>query len=243
MALTVKVPEAAKERVDKARAMSTTEDALDEILTVAIEQNGRAPAAHFPRLFEYPWTLEYISRIKNVKTAADIGAGVSPLPLALAKRGIDVYTFDASEMVRTWEQAKDWQAWGFLDYGVKCPKIKSFNKYFSADLVPGMKYDAIYSVSVVEHTPKSARVSIWNEAAKTLSDDGRLVFTIDIVPNTNRIWNHSLGRIVEAPEIHGKISDVHQELRDAGFVVEYQEILRGIPMSRVDLLFFTAKRA
>jgi hypothetical protein len=49
--------------------------------------------------------------------------------------------------------------------------------------------------------------------------------------------------MVEPYEIHGKISDVHDELREAGFVVETQETLRGLPLTPGDMLFFTARRA
>jgi 2-polyprenyl-3-methyl-5-hydroxy-6-metoxy-1,4-benzoquinol methylase len=243
MPLRVKLPPAVLERVEAARKMSTTEDALDEILNIGMEELGRVPAGHFPRLFEYPWILDQILKVPNLNSVADIGAGVSPLPVTLAKRGVNVYTFDASETVRTWEKPNEWNAWGYLDYSVRYKNIRSFNAYFKADSVPDVKYDVICSVSVVEHTPKSARVDIWNEAAKALSENGRLIFSIDLERNSNNIWNFVLGKVVEKQEIHGKIQDVHEELRQAGFVVETQEVLRGLPMSRIDILFFVARRA
>jgi hypothetical protein len=232
------------ERLKLARGMTTTPDALEEILSIQKEELGRSIASHFPRLFEYPWVLDQILKLKIVASVADIGAGVSPLPVALAKRGVDVYTFDANKRTRTWTDVFEGtkSGWGFLDYGQRYEKIRSFNEYFDANLVPGVKYDVIYSVSVVEHTPKRARVAIWDEASKTLSKDGRLVFSIDIEPNSNNIWNRERGVRVEEPEVHGKISDIHNELREAGFVIETQEILRGIPMSLVDILFFAARR-
>jgi hypothetical protein len=104
-----------------------------------------------------------------------------------------------------------------------------------------MKYDVIYSVSAIEHTPRSARIAIWNESVKALSKHGRLVCTIDLARYSNNIWNRSQGRVVEPNEIHGKISDVYRELEEAGFVVDTREVLRGLPMSRVDLLFFAAR--
>jgi len=243
MTLRVTLPESAKDRVETARKMSTTQEALDEILNVSMEERGQVPTSHFPRLFEYPWTLHQILKLKNVNHVADIGTGVSPLPVALAKRGMRVYTFDASHMKRTWEMPTKWSGWGYLDYGVRYNNMRSFNKYFSADLVPNVKFDVICSVSVVEHTPKSARVNIWRESAKALASDGRLVFTIDLERHSNNIWNKSFYKIVEPSEIHGKICDVQKELADAGFVMEFQEILRGFPMSPVDMLFFTARRA
>jgi len=243
MALRVELPGSAITRVEKARSMTTTEEALDEILNISMEERNQVPTGHFPRLFEYPWALEQISKLKNVKNAADIGTGVSPLPIALAKRGINVYTFDASHMQRTWDMPTKWSGWGFLDYGLRYENMHSFNKYFSAEAVPGVKYDVIYSVSVVEHTPKTARCDIWNESAKCLTEDGRLVFTIDLERNSNNIWNRSFYKPVEETEVHGKITDLHQELREAGFVVENQEVLRGLPLSPADFLFFVARRA
>jgi hypothetical protein len=222
--------------------MSTTEDLLDEILNVSMEIGGDVPGRHFPRLFEYPWVLDQILRTENVHRVADIGAGVSPLPLVLAKRGIEVHTYDASTTRLDWKIPAIWSNWGFLDYSSKNPGIKSFNEYFRL-VDPSIKYDVIYSVSAIEHTTKSARVGIWNESAKALPQHGRLVCTIDLVRYSNNIWNHSLGRIVEPNEIHGRISDVYRELEDAGFAVETREVLRGLPMSRVDLLFFVARPA
>jgi 2-polyprenyl-3-methyl-5-hydroxy-6-metoxy-1,4-benzoquinol methylase len=242
MTLMAELPKAARNRIAHARKMSTTVDTFDEILHVAMEQGGHVPGGHFPRLFEYPWVLHQILRMKNAERIADIGTGISPLPLVLAKRGMHVYTFDNSQLKLTWDVPTKWSTWGYLDYSHRSANIKSYNKYFSAQLVPDIKYDVIYSVSVVEHMPRSARINIWSEAAKALSKNGRMVFTIDLERYSNNIWNRCQGRIVEPYGIHGKISDVYQELQDAGFVVEMQEVLRGLPLSRVDLLLFTARR-
>lgn len=242
MTLMAELPKAARDRIDQARRMSTTVDTLDEILHVAMEEGGHVPGGHFPRLFEYPWVLHQILKMENVERVADIGTGISPLPLALARRGMQVYTFDASQLELTWEMPTRWSTWGYLDYSHRSANIKSYNKYFSANLVPETKYDVIYSVSVIEHIRKSARVEIWNEAAKALSKRGRMIFTIDLERYSNNIWNRSQGRLVEPYEVHGRVEDVCRELQDAGFVVEMQEVLRGLPLSRVDMLLFTARR-
>lgn len=242
MTLRVDLPESAKERYSMARQMATTEETLDEILNVTMEEFGCAPVGYFPRLLEYPWILHQISQMKNVQHVADIGTGISPLPVALAKCGICVYTFDPGPVHRDWENLNNSTGWGYIDYGFRYNNIKSFNEYFTSDVVQGIRFDVIYSVSVVEHIPRSDRVRIWHEAAKVLSDEGRLVFTVDLKPYSNNIWNLSEGEIVEPPEIHGRISDIYQELRDAGFTVEASEVLRGVPASPVDLLFFIARR-
>jgi len=228
------------EKIALAAKLSTNTAALADIVETSREKLNFLPA-HFPRYIEYPWVLERIRSLPGARVAADIGAGISPLPIVLAEAGIQVDTFDASERIRNWSDRKGWNSWGYLDYGEKFENVRSFNAYFSADAA-GAKYDVIYSVSVVEHTPKSERVKIWREAAKALAPGGRLIFTIDLVRNSTKIWNKNLGRIVEDPETHGDIAMVVQELDEAGFVQDYVEIVRGLPLAKVDLLFFSARR-
>ena len=57
----------------------------------------------------------------------DIGAGMSPLPLFLAKRGMFVECVDKHPAVRVFPPQPDWTEWGFIDYGPLHPNLSSFH--------------------------------------------------------------------------------------------------------------------
>jgi SAM-dependent methyltransferase len=215
-------------------------DELVDVYAACMKHLKRVPG-HFPRHLEYPWILSRVAATPGLTHAVDVGAGISPLPIILGERGVKVATFDSSGEVRSWEDRTKWNGWGYLDYGEKYENIESYNRIFTADLLPA-KIDALYTVSVLEHTPKRMRLDVWREAYKALRPGGRTVHTIDIVPNSQRVWNLSMGQRVESAEAHGTVGDIREELTEAGFRIVEFDRKKDIPMSPVDLLCIVAEK-
>lgn len=188
------------------------------------------------RSIEYPWVLEKIIEDGEV-TVADIGAGVSPLPIVLGQRGCSVTTLDFHSITRDLNNREDWNEWGFLDYSTIMSTIDSYNmnvlKYR-----PKKKYDVIYSVSVIEHMPKKTWEQVVRWAAQWLKPGGRLILTLDLIPASNQLWNYSEGVEVESIAQHGALTDFRATLQKNNFVENEFRIIRDIPFSRTDLALF-----
>ena len=185
------------------------------------------------RAIEYPWVLEKITEVNPVEIA-DIGAGVSPLPIVLGQTGYAITTIDFHPLIRDVDQ-KDWNEWGFLDYSKFISTIKSHN----LDVLkfqPEYKFDLIYSVSVIEHMPRTMWELFIKWATKWLKPGGRLVLTLDLIPESNFLWNFSEGLEVEEPSQHGSLEDFRDTLRRNSLVERDFKIIRGIPFSKTDLV-------
>lgn len=194
--------------------------------------------AHFPRVFEYSWILHKLESKKlNV---LDIGAGVCPLPLCLAMTGWNVVTVDSHNLVRDLAKKGDWNEWGYLDYSHFNEKIKSFNTDFGS-FNSEEKFDVIYSVSVIEHMPALNRRKIIKKAARLLNNGGLLLLTVDVVPNTDEIWNLSENKQVENARKHGKLENLKKELSRAGFELVENFVQREIPFSKTDIFYVVAR--
>jgi 2-polyprenyl-3-methyl-5-hydroxy-6-metoxy-1,4-benzoquinol methylase len=194
--------------------------------------------SHYPRVFEYTWLLEQLEFQKN-GSVLDLGAGVCPLPLCLAENNWQVTTVDAHTTVRKEKDKAEWNEWGFLDYGSINPSITSKNINFSK--FKSLKsYNCIYSISVIEHMPKKSRVQILKKTASLLKKGGMLLLTIDLIPNTNNLWNFSENKEVESIEVHGNIDSFSEELKESGFEISEVQIQRDIPDSRTDLYYVKA---
>ncbi len=191
--------------------------------------------SHYPRVFEYTWLLEHFE-YKSNQRVLDIGAGVCPLPLCLAELGHNVITVDSHPVTRKLSEKPNWNEWGFLDYNSIDDRIISHNLDFGS-YKSDKKFDCIYSISVIEHMPKSSRIRVLKKARKLLKKNGELLLTIDIVPNTNKIWNRSEDKQVEDENIHGTVDTFKSELKKFGFNVVEEHILRNIEDSRTDVWF------
>lgn len=195
--------------------------------------------SHYPRVFEYTWLLEQFEGKSNLKVL-DIGAGVCPLPLCLSKMGMEVTTVDSHATVRLQMDKEDWNEWGFLDYSTIDNKIESKHINFTGYKTL-KKYDCIYSVSVIEHMPKSVRQKVLKKSAKLLKKGGRLLLSVDVVPGTDDIWNLSENKEVEPLDDHGTIDTLKEELESNGFEIEEATIQRNIANSRTDVLYIKAQ--
>lgn len=191
------------------------------------------------RAVEYPWTLARIMEA-GPHTVADVGAGVSPLPIVLGERGCRVTTIDFHPMHREMARQAEWNEWGFLDYSQFDRDIESYN----VDVLkfrPAAKFDLIYSVSVIEHMPRS----VWERFLKWVGDwlkpGGRLVLTLDLVPGTEQLWNFSEGVEVEPITQHGTLADFRAALKKNGLIERECSFVRGIPLSRTDVVLLNCE--
>lgn len=198
--------------------------------------------AHNPRAIEYPWILAQIPENLASRTVLDVGAGLNPVPFMLADRGASVVTVDCHCEVRDPAQRTAWNEWGFLDYGKLDRRIISVHTAYE-DYTPATLFDCIYSVSVIEHLATRIQ-SLWIERfAGQLKSNGLLLLTVDLVPDSDRLWNFREGQRVEAEEKHGTLQTIVGELRAAGFRVGHCGVKRNIPRSRVDVGFILAYRS
>lgn len=191
------------------------------------------------RSIEYPWVLEKITQ-NSATTVADIGAGVSPLPIVLGQREYLVTTLDFHPILRDLNKQEEWNEWGFLDYSTIMPTINSHNmnvlKYS-----PKEKYDIIYSVSVVEHMPRKSWEQVVRWVARWLKPGGRFILTLDMIPASNQLWNYSEGMEVEPLTEHGSLADFRDTLKKYNFIEKDFNIVREIPFSRTDLALLEYK--
>lgn len=190
---------------------------------------------HYPRLYEYPWLLEKLGRDLEGVKIADFGAGVTPLPLQLAQRGANVFTIDKHEIKRDIKHIEKANEWGFFDYSVLDSAVQSYNQALDEHTFEKESLDVWYSISVVEHMPAFVRRSIFKIMADSLKSGGRLFLTIDLVKDSNKLWNMAEGKIVEDENEHGTFESFINELEELGFAIEEKEIYRMPKEERVDI--------
>jgi hypothetical protein len=197
--------------------------------------------AHNPRAMEYPWILAQLPSETRGWRILDVGAGVNVLPLMAADLGSIVTTLDNHPSTRDPADRATWNEWGFLDYSVLDSRIKSVRSAYETWKTPAL-FDTIYSVSVIEHLPSEVRLKWIENFWLQLEVRGLLLLTVDLASNTNSLWNHCEGQLVEDPAIHGDFSTLIGELQRVGFEIESTDIRREIPNCRVDIGFIRAKK-
>jgi SAM-dependent methyltransferase len=197
--------------------------------------------AHNPRALEYPWILANLPRDLRGLRILDVGAGVNPLPFVLADRGAMVTTVDSHPLTRTIADRGDWNEWGFLDYATIDARIRSLRSNYE-DARFAEQFDAIFSVSAIEHIPASNRRLWLDQFARQLRIGGVLLLTVDLVPNSEALWDRSEGKLVEATYVHGEFATMLEELDRAGFAIDGTDIQRAIADSPVEVGFVSAHR-
>lgn len=210
-------------------ALTPYREALLELVACGRERIGFFPS-HNPRALEYPWVLANMPVQLAGLRILDVGAGVNPLPFALARRGANVVTIDNHPLQRTPGQREEWNEWGFLDYSQLEARIASLHVAYE-DSLSSMTFDCIYSVSVIEHLRRAVRQCRAGKFAAQLAVGGLLLLTVELIPDTNLLWNLSEGTVVEPTSAHGEVASLLDELRAAGFFVEQTNIQRKIPDS------------
>ena len=191
------------------------------------------------RADEYVWVADRLGRGPRGRVA-DIGAGVSPLPILLAEQGHAVVTIDGSDLLRVPGQGeRGWDGWGFLDYAAFNEGISSINRRAGEAGLAAASLDACYSVSVVEHMPATERRALCELIAGWTRAGAALLLTVDLVPGTDDLWNMNQGRVVESPAAHGTFGELAREVERAGFRVDTHSIRRGyadFPVTDLGLL-------
>ena len=225
------------EKLTKGFAEVSRPDLLQYLVDIS-RHNFGFYTTHYPRVFEYTWLLEQLEHVKEA-SVLDIGAGVCPLPLALTDYGMKVTTVDYHPTVRKKETLNEWNEWGFLDYAMFDPSITSHNQNFS-EFTSSSKFDFMYSISVIEHMPKEIRRQVLKKAKDLLKIGGKLLLTIDLVPNTNNLWNLSEAKEVEPIKVHGTISTLKKELKKLGFAIESESTQRNIKDAVTDVYYIKA---
>jgi len=178
----------------------------------------------------------------NKKQILDIGAGVSPLPIYLAEKDAQIVTVDPHKKIRRWEDCKNLNEWGFLDYSIKNKNIQSINSKIQLLDFPTNYFDYVYSVSVIEHLSKTERLEIWEKISAWTKRGGNLLITVDLIPDTENLRNYSEGEIVEEIGIHGNVTDLKKEICNNGFEIKDCKFLRNVPESRSDSVFMSFKK-
>ena len=225
----------------RARAEAARPDLLDELVATARAVFGFFPD-HYPYTLNYPWVLERLEPLPPGARVLDVGAGVSPLPIVLSRRGVVVESIDKSSTIRTMPVTADWNEWGFFDYSIVDPRIQSQHRD-ACEHVPAHLYDRVYSVSVLAHMTRAEREETVDLVPQWLKPGGRLLFAIDLLPKSDFLWNRSEGVEVESPTEHGTVDDLLRSVDRAGLLVTERKIRRTVYASRTDLLFLEAVRA
>jgi 2-polyprenyl-3-methyl-5-hydroxy-6-metoxy-1,4-benzoquinol methylase len=226
--------------IDEALSIKSINADLFLESVVVSRNNFQWYTKHYPRIYEYPWILEKVGRdLKNLKIA-DLGAGLTPLPIQLAQRGAKIFTVDKypSEIeLATVCQASEW---GFFDYSIFDKNITSLNQLLDESTFETNSFDIWYSVSVVEHMPAEIRRNIFKIMAATLKNNGQLLLTVDLIKNSQQLWNMAEGKIIEDETIHGTLDDFIHELEIIGFNEIEHNIVRMRSAERVDIALISA---
>jgi hypothetical protein len=211
---------------------------LAELTNLSKARLGFFPSAS-RRAVEYPWFAERLMHCAR-KRILDVGAGVNVLPLWLANRGAKVITVDFHPRVRDPSNKNNWNEWGYLDYGLLDPRVKSHNVSIT-DFQSRDGFDYIYSVSVVEHMGRAVRVQAIARMASLLKANALMLLSVDLIPETDLLWNMSEGQIVDDLEAHGSLDDLRVEMEDARLTITELDVRRGIKDSRTDIAFLIAR--
>jgi cyclopropane fatty-acyl-phospholipid synthase-like methyltransferase len=222
----------------RARTEAPRPDLLDELAAAGRAVFGFFPN-HYPHTLNYPWMLERVEPLPPGARVLDVGAGVSPLPIVLARRGILVESVDKSSKVRTMPVRTDWNEWGFFDYSVVDARIQSYHRDVR-EHVPAQPYDRVYSVGALAHMTRAEREETVGLVSQWLKPGGRLLLAIDLLPKSDFLWNRSWGVEVEPPTEHGTVDDLLESIQRAGLRVTERRIRRTVYASRTDLLFVEA---
>ena len=196
---------------------------------------------HPTRSVEYPWVVSRLEAFRP-RSVIDVGAGISVLPLRIARSGASVVTVDYSRTVRAVANRASWTEWGFLDYAQLDPAILSYNMRLSDAPISMASVDAIYCVSVIEHMPKRLRIEMLQSAAGVVRAGGRAFITLDLRPGTRRLWNWDRGSKVEDDAIHGSIEDFFSEADAAGWRLLHHSVVQNIPGAKTDVALLEFER-
>jgi 2-polyprenyl-3-methyl-5-hydroxy-6-metoxy-1,4-benzoquinol methylase len=214
-----------------------------ELLRILVELSRQAFGFFtnsFHNTINYPWAAARLEPLTEGTRVLEIGAGLNPLPLFLAERGVFVDCVDGSPIIRTPPPAGDWNEWGYFDYSILNSNLMSHHCDVG-EFTPCSAFDVIYSVCVIAHMSRATREDTLRRCRKWLKPGGALLLAIDLIPATDFLWNRGGGSLEPPPE-HGTINDLMSQLSKLGFVIAEQTVLRNMPRhDRTELLFLACK--
>jgi 2-polyprenyl-3-methyl-5-hydroxy-6-metoxy-1,4-benzoquinol methylase len=194
----------------------------------------------FHHTINYPWAAAHLEHLTEGSRALEIGAGLNPLPLFLAERGVFVDCVDGSSIIRTPPPAGDWNEWGYFDYSALHSKLMSYHCDI-ANFTPRSAFDVIYSICVIAHMSGAIREDTLRRCRAWLKPGGTLLLAIDLIPATDFLWNRGGGSLEPPPE-HGTMRDVKSQLSELDLAIAEQTVIRNVPRhSRTELLFIRCK--
>jgi SAM-dependent methyltransferase len=227
------------EELKRALAAAERPDLLRQLVDTSRRAFG-VHTRHYPYTIIYPWAVSRLEGLAAGSHILDFGAGVNPLPLYLAEKGMFVDCVDNSDFVRTLPAGEDWNDWGFFDYGTLHQNLAAYNCSV-AEFKPLCIYDAIYSVCAIAHFPSPVREQTLRNCWAWLKPGGRLILAVDLIASTDNIWN--LGGSEETPDQHGTYHDMEHQLQSLGFVITESRIQREVEgWCRTDLYFLVAQK-
>jgi hypothetical protein len=170
---------------------------------------------HRTRMWEYPWTLRQVSRRlgDRTPTAADVGAGTSPVPVALSRMGLHAIVVDPGPDSTV--RSQEWTWTDYADFGIETRRAGMED----LDVSPA-HLGFIVCISVIEHVPSAVRRAGLARFANALEEGGVCILTVDLVPNSDRVWNRARRRQVEPDSDHGSVSDIIHEAAAQGLDLE-----------------------
>jgi len=225
-----------QENLDRALAAAERPDLLRQLVNLSRSAFG-VHTGHYPHTINYPWAAARLEDLPSESRLLEIGAGVNPLPLFLAGKGMFVDCVDGSDFTRTLPPGDDWNEWGYFDYSSLHSHLASYN-VSATEFEASEQYDAIYCISVIALMPTPVREATLRLCRTWLKPRGKLVLATDLIAGTDTLWNR--GGSEETPEQHGTWRDVESQLLALGFRVVESRIERNIPHSPVDLHFLVA---
>ena len=83
--------------------------------------------------------------------------------------------------------------------------------------------------------PAEIRRNIFKIMADTLKNGGGIYLTIDLVKDSEALWNMAEGKEVEDAKKHGTLDSFIVELEQLGFNINEKQIIRMPKDERVDI--------
>lgn len=215
-------------------------DLLAELIRVSRDTFGFY-TRHFPFAVKHSWVAGKLEPLPAGSRALDFGAGLSPLPLFLANRGVRVECIDNSTLIRELPPKADWNEWGFFDYGRVHPNLAAHN----CDVLkfePGSPVDVIYSTGALAHLLAADRVSALRKFGAWLRPTGTVLLTLALIAGTDFLWNLSSGAEFEPRAQHGTVDDLLRELLALDFRVADYRLVRKVHKSLSDFALIACSR-
>jgi SAM-dependent methyltransferase len=134
------------------------------------------------RAFEYPWCFYTIDPRPGMNLV-ELGAGASGLQFVLSQEQVEVTSVDplvapeGVNSVHRWSfSASDFEKLNAV-FGTN---IRFINDHLQNAKLPAESFDAVLSVSVIEHIPPDVLPGLMREIARILKPSGRFVATVDL---------------------------------------------------------------